>query len=73
MIEKELDEISAIQEDKLNIIKLIVFNEKEGMNIDILFIIYNHLISENNSKKYASYLANLDNNKHIVVAQILSA
>jgi len=71
LIEKELDEISAIQEDKLNIIKLIAFNEKEGMNIDILFIIYNHLISENNSKKYAPYLANLDNNKDII-AQILS-
>lgn len=72
LIEKELDEITAIQEDKLNIIKLIAFNEKEGMNIDILFIIYNHLICENNSKKYAPYLANVGNNKDII-AQILSA
>jgi hypothetical protein len=73
-MEIELDKISAIQEDKINIIKLITFNEKKGMNIDILFIIYNHLISENESKKYAPYLANLDNNNNdAIIAQILSA
>jgi hypothetical protein len=74
LIEKELDKISAFQDDKMNIMKLIVFNEKEGMNIDLLFIIYNHIISENEYKRYAPYLANLDNNKKdIIMAQILSA
>jgi len=74
LMEIELDKISAIQEDKINIIKLITFNKKKGMNIDILFIIYNHLISENESKKYAPYLANLENNNNdAIIAQILSA
>ena len=74
LIEKELDKISALQDDKINIMKLIAFNEKEGMNIDILFVIYNHLINENESKRYAPYLANLDNNNKVaVIAQILSA
>ena len=74
LMEKELDIISALQDDKMNIMKLIVFNEKKGMNIDILFTIYNHIISENEFKRYAPYLANLDNNnKNIIMAQILSA
>lgn len=73
-IDKELDEISAHQDDKINIMKLIAFNEKEGMNIDILFVIYNYLITENESKRYAPYLANLDNNnKDVIIAYILSA
>jgi hypothetical protein len=43
-------------------------------NNNILFVIYNYLISENESKRYAPYLANLDNNnKDAVIAQILSA
>ena len=74
LMEKELDKISALQDDKINIMKLIAFNEKKGMNIDILFVIYNYLISENESKRYAPYLANLDNNnKDAVIAQILYA
>ena len=74
LIEKELEEISAFQDDKINLIKLIAFNEKEGMNIDILLVIYSHLISENDTKRYAPYLENLcNNNKAIVIAQILSA
>jgi len=72
LIEKELEELSALQDDKINLIKLIAFNEKEGMNCDIFQVIYNNLISENNTKRYAPYLENLDIDKDVVITQILS-
>ena len=62
-MEKELDELSAIQEDKINVIKLIAFNDKEGMNSDILRIIYNYLISAKGIAKYTPYFEELVNNK----------
>jgi len=71
-MEKELEELSALQDDKINLIKLIAFNEKEGMNCDIFQVIYNNLISENNTKRYAPYLENLDIDKDVVITQILS-
>ena len=52
LIEKELDEITAIFEEKKNIINLVVFNDKAGMNNDILMIIYNNLVSNDVNKKY---------------------
>ena len=59
LIEKELDEISAIQDTELNIIKLIAFNEKKGMNCDIFQVIYNNFVSANEAHIYAPYLANM--------------
>lgn len=79
LMEKELEEISAIQEDKINIIKLLVFFEKKGMNCDIFFVIYNNLVSIDGNAKYSSYLLDILQNtklstakkKHIV-CQIIS-
>ena len=65
LMEKELDELSAIQEDKINVIKLIAFNDKEGMNSDILRIIYNYLISAKGIAKYTPYFEVLVNNKRL--------
>ena len=59
LIEKELDEISAIQDTELNIIKLIAFNEKKGMNCDIFQVIYNNFVSASEAHIYAPYLLNM--------------
>lgn len=72
LMEKELDELSSIEDDKINSIKLIAFNDKKDMNCDIFKIIYNHLINQKNSKRFASYLENVDNDKTIAIAHILS-
>jgi lysyl-tRNA synthetase class I len=71
-MEKELDELSSIEDDKINSIKLIAFNDKKDMNCDIFKIIYNHLINQKNSKRFASYLENIDNDNTIAIAQIIS-
>ena len=74
-MEKELEELSAIFEDKKNVINLAVFNDKDGMNSDLLMIIYNHIISTDGSKIYAPYMTKSEtcNNRLELVAQILSA
>ena len=79
LMEKELDELAAIFEDKKNLISLVSLNEIEGMNCDILMIIYNHLISssvcsESKSKNKYDYLMNELGNRNRLesVAQILS-
>jgi hypothetical protein len=63
LIEKELDDICTIQDDKINIIKLLTFFDKEGMNSDIFIIIYNKLISKDGNKRYSQYLVDLLNNR----------
>ena len=73
LMEQELDEISAFEDDKQNIIKLIAFNDKEGMNRDIFQVIYSYLICSNEAKRYVPYLANLENNKEAAIALIASA
>ena len=65
-MEQELDEISAIEEDKQNIIKLIAFNDKKYMNGDIFKIIYNNLCCKDRSTKYTSYLDEFVNNKELI-------
>jgi hypothetical protein len=59
-MEKELDEISAIEEDKRNIINLFAFYEKKDMNSDLFQIICDNLIST--PKTFAPYLSNLEAN-----------
>jgi hypothetical protein len=71
LMEKELDEISATEDDKINLIKLITFNDKKDMNSDIFQVIYNNLVSQNNTKKFAHSLANFDND--IAILQIITA
>ena len=58
LMEKELDELTAIFEDKKNLISLVALNDIEGMNCDILMNIYNHLISSRESKNKYDYLMN---------------
>lgn len=69
LIEKELDEITAFQEDKMNIIKLLVFFEKKGMNCDIFLVIYNKLISIDGNVKYSPYLIDLFDNSKLSCAK----
>lgn len=72
LMEKELDEISAIEDDKHNIIKLIAFNDKKDMNSDIFQIILGNLIGSPSSNTYTPYLENLENNKETAIALIAS-
>ena len=60
LMEKELDEITVIEEDKRNLINLIAFYEKKDMNCDLFQIIYGNLIHTPNA--FAPYLANLEAN-----------
>ncbi len=60
LMEKELDEISAIEEDKRNLINLFAFYEKKDMNGDLFQIICDNLIST--PETFAPYLANLEAN-----------
>jgi hypothetical protein len=75
LIEKELDELSEIIEDKKNVINLATLYYKEDMTCDLLMIMYNNLISDNGNKKYAQYMTNTGtyNNRLELVAQIISA
>jgi len=73
LMENELDELSALQDDKINLIKLIEFNDKKGMNRDIFQVIYSYLICSKVSKRYAKYLESLDNNKDATIALVASA
>jgi hypothetical protein len=74
-MEKELEELSAIFEDKKNVINLATLNDKDGMNNDLLMIIYYNLISQEGNKKYAPYMSKSEtcNNRLELLAQILSA
>ncbi len=73
-MEKELDELSAIFEDKKNVINLVALNDKEGMNSDILMTIYEYLVSPEGNIKYAPYISKPETcNRLELVAQILSS
>lgn len=71
LMEKEFDELSAIEDDKLTILKLIAFNDKNDMNSDIFQVIYNNLVSAKRTNIYAPYLANLSNDKNLTITQII--
>jgi len=74
LMEQELDKISAIEDDKQNIIKLIAFNDKEGMNCDILMIIYNKIVSSEEFIKYNNIMCELENSNRLEsIAMIISA
>jgi len=73
LMENELDELSALQDDKINLIKLIALNDKKDMNCDIFQVIYSNLICSKVSKIFVKYLENLDNNKKATIALVASA
>lgn len=58
-MEKELEELSVIFEDKKNVINLATLNDKEGMNGDILMIIYNNIVSLEENKRYYHLMTEL--------------
>jgi hypothetical protein len=73
-MEKELEELSAIFEDKKNVINLVALNDKEGMNSDILMAIYSYIVSPEGNIKYAKYITKPETyNRLELVAQIISA
>lgn len=74
IMEKELDELSTIFEDKKNVLNLVALSDKKGINCDILMIIYNNLVSSEGNKKYAQYIIKSQTfNKLELYAKILSS
>ena len=47
LMENELDELSAFVEDKKTLVKLLALNEIEGINCDVIMMIYDSLVSGN--------------------------
>lgn len=73
-MEKEVDELSAIFEDKKNIINLAVLNDKEDINSDIIMIIYNNLVSDDGKLKYDHLITELEKSKRLEsIAKIMAA
>jgi hypothetical protein len=71
LMENELDELSAFVEDKKNLVKLMTLNEIDGINCDVIMMIYDSLVSgvsgsRGIKKKFADALDAPD-----AVAQIL--
>ena len=62
-MEKELDELSAIFEDKKNVLNLVALKDKQGLNGDILAIISRYLVSANGDNKYERIISELGNRK----------
>jgi hypothetical protein len=71
LMEKELDELSTIFEDKKNVINLVALNEKEGMNGDLLRIIYNHLISSEGNNIYTGIIDKIEDCKNKLERDVL--
>jgi hypothetical protein len=51
-MEKELEELTAFFEDKKNVINLAMLSKKDGINGDIIRVIYNFLVSPEENKRY---------------------
>lgn len=60
-MEKELDKLSIMFEDKKNVINLNALNNIININYDILTIIYNNIVSTEGNKKYIQYI-NIETN-----------
>ena len=60
-IEKELNELSVIFEDKKHIINLAALNDKCGMDGDILAILYSNLVSPDAYNKYKGIISEVGN------------
>jgi hypothetical protein len=73
-MEKELNELSVIFEDKKNVVNLATLNDKDGMNGDILMIIYNNLVSADGNKKYEHLINELGTRNQLEsIARIMAA
>jgi hypothetical protein len=62
-MENELDELSTIFEDKKNVINLVALNGKEGMNSDVLRVIYDFLVISEGHKIYSGIIDKIENCK----------
>lgn len=52
LMEKELDEIHAITEDKKNLLKLVALYENRDMNGDVLMMIYDNIVSREGKNRF---------------------
>jgi hypothetical protein len=74
LMEKELDELSVIFEDKKNVINLIPLYDKKELNYDMIMIIYNNIVSAEGNIRYKSIMNELGvHNQLERTARILSA
>jgi hypothetical protein len=70
LMEKELEELSAFFEDKKNVLNLATLSDKQGMNGDIIRVIYNFLVSPSSASspsahnKYKGIIDNLEHYKN---------
>jgi hypothetical protein len=71
LMEKELGELSTIFEDKKNVINLVALNDKDGMNGDLLRIIYNHLISTEGNNIYTGIIDKIEDCKNKLERDVL--
>jgi hypothetical protein len=62
-IENELCELSAYFEDKKNVLNLVALSDKDGINGDVLRIIYNHLVSPKENKRYSGIIDKIESYK----------
>uniref|UniRef100_A0A6C0LDE8 Uncharacterized protein n=1 Tax=viral metagenome TaxID=1070528 RepID=A0A6C0LDE8_9ZZZZ len=75
IMEKEIEELSEIFQDKKNLINLVALSDKEGMNSDVLTTIYKYLVSSEGNLRYNKIINKLTDckNKLEINTQILSA
>jgi hypothetical protein len=62
-MEKELVELTTIFEDKKNVINLVALSGKEGMNSDVLRVIYDFLVISEGHKIYSGIIDKIENCK----------
>jgi hypothetical protein len=75
LMENELGELSTFFEDKKNIINLVILKDKEGVNRDIIRVIYNFLVSPKGKKNYSKIIDKIEDykNRLEINTQILEA
>jgi len=77
LMEEELDELASIFEDKKNLVILAKLNDMEGMNGDVLRVIYSHLVSAEGDKIYTKIIDEIscskNKNRLNCIAQIIKA
>jgi hypothetical protein len=65
-MEKELDELLTFFEDKKNVLNLVALNDKDGINRDIIRVIYNFIISVEGKKNYSEIIDKIEYYKNIL-------
>lgn len=74
VMEKDIEELYEMFEDKKNVINLVTFYDKKNMNYDLLMIIYNNIVSANGNIKYKHLMIELGkSNRFESIAKIMAA